>query len=289
MLGNWRHQWSANDPDYFDLGGRMTVAHRFSRRLTANGNASWHDRRYRTRKALDGPVRNLSLSAAWVVTPTVRLNATAGYGRDRPETVRYRNKSKWLQAGVSVALPRGFTVGGGGGVRWTDFEGEWRPNTPPGEFREDKTYNLRASVHNRALTFFGFSPEISVVHEVRKPTPSSTTTSAPAASCGWSGSSSRPCQNPDFGARKANPFIPTYQALSKPPPLPLGEGWGEGHTHGPGRHRPPLPLGEGWGEEPHPRPRQAAIDPLSLWERVGVRARQAVRLPPPSPSGRGLG
>jgi hypothetical protein len=168
VLGNWRHQWSANDPDYFDLGGRMTVAHRFSRRLTANGSASWHDRRYRTRKALDGPVRNLSLSAAWVVTPTVRLNATAGYGRDRPETVRYRNKSKWLQAGVSVALPRGFTVGGGGGVRWTDFEGEWRPNTPPGVFREDKTYNLRASVHNRALTFFGFSPEVSLIHEVRK-------------------------------------------------------------------------------------------------------------------------
>ena len=168
VLGNWRHQWSANDPDYFDLGGRMTVAHRFSRRLTANGNASWHDRRYRTRKALDGPVRNFSLSAGWVVTPTVRLEATAGYGRDRPETVRFRNESKWLQAGVSVALPRGFTVGGGGGVRWTDFGGEWPPNTPAGEFREDKTYNLRASVHNRALTFFGFSPEISVVHEVRK-------------------------------------------------------------------------------------------------------------------------
>ena len=168
VLGNWRHQWSANDPNYFDLGGRVTVGHRFSRRLTANGNASWHDRRYRTRKFLDGPVRNFSLSAGWVVTPTVRLNATAGYGRDRPETVRYRNKSIWLQAGVSVALPRGFTVGGGGGVRWTDFGGEWPPNTPPGEFREDTTYNLRASVHNRALTFFGFSPEVSVVHEVRK-------------------------------------------------------------------------------------------------------------------------
>ena len=74
----------------------------------------------------------------------------------------------WLQGGVSVALRRGFTVGGGGGVRWTDFGGEWPPNTPRGEFREDKTYNLRASVHNRALTFFGFSPEVSLIHEVRK-------------------------------------------------------------------------------------------------------------------------
>ncbi len=168
VLGNWRHRWSANEPDYFDLGGQLSAGHRLTRRLTANGRASWHDRRYRTRKFLDGPVRNLSLGAGWVLAPTVRLNATAGYGRDRPESLKYRNRSKWLQAGMSVALSRGFTVGGGGGVRWTDYEGNWFPNTPGGVPREDKTYNLRASVHNRALTFYGFSPEVSLVHEVRK-------------------------------------------------------------------------------------------------------------------------
>ena len=167
VLGNWRHQWNANDPNYFDLGGRLTLSHRFSRRLTASGRASWHDRRYRTRKVLDGPVRNFSLSAGWVLTPTVRLNATAGYGRNRPESLRNRTKSFWLQTGVSVALPKGFTVGGSGGVRWTDYEAPWFPNTPADERREDTTYNLRASVHNRALTFFGFSPEVSLVHEVR--------------------------------------------------------------------------------------------------------------------------
>ena len=168
ILGNWRHQWSANEPDSFDLGGRVTARHRFSRRLTVNGNASWHDRRYRTRKLLDGPVRSFSLGASWVLTPTIRLDGTAGYGRDRPESVRYRNDSKYLQAGVSVALPKGFTVGAGGGVRWTDYEAPWFPNTPGDEDREDRTYNLRASVHNRALTFFGFSPEVSLIHEIRK-------------------------------------------------------------------------------------------------------------------------
>ena len=168
ILGNWRHQWSANDPDSFDLGGRVTARHRFSRRLTVNGNASWHDRRYRTRKLLDGPVRSFSLGASWVLTPTIRLDGTAGYGRDRPESVRYRNDSKYLQAGVSVALPKGFTVGAGGGVRWTDYEAPWFPNTRGDEDRGDRTYNLRASVHNRALTFFGFSPEVSLIHEIRK-------------------------------------------------------------------------------------------------------------------------
>ena len=168
VLGDWRHQWNANESDSFDLGGRVTARHRFSRRLTVNGNASWHDRRYRTRKRLDGPVQNFSLGAGWVLTPTIRLDATAGYGRVRPESVQYRNDSKYMQTGVSVALPKGFTVGAGGGVRWTDYQGDWGFHTPGGVPREDRTYNLRASIHNRALTFFGFSPEVSLIHEVRK-------------------------------------------------------------------------------------------------------------------------
>ncbi len=168
ILGNWRHQWSANDPNYFDLGARATVKHRFTRRLTVNGRASWHERRYRARKLLDGPVRGFALGASWVLMPTMRLNGTVGYGRDRPVSRRYRNKSIWFETGVSVALPKGFTVGGGGGVRWTDYEAPWVPNTPENENREDTTYHLRASVHNRALTFFGFSPQVSLIHEVRK-------------------------------------------------------------------------------------------------------------------------
>ena len=81
--------------------------------------------------------------------------------------------------------------------------------------------------------------------------------------------------------------IPAFQAVSKLPPLPLGEGWGESHTHGPGRHRPPLPPGEGWGEghthgpgrhrPPLPPGEgwgegtswQAGRSPGNEWERVG--------------------
>ena len=168
ILGNWRHQWSANEPRYFDLGGRMTLKHRFTRRLTGTGRAAWNDRRYRTSKALDGAVRNFALGAGWVLTPTIRVDAEAGHGRDRPDGVRFRNKSWWLHTGVSVALPKGFTVGVDGGIRWTEYEAPWFPNTLVDENREDRTYHLRTSVRNRALTFFGFSPEVSLIHEVRK-------------------------------------------------------------------------------------------------------------------------
>ena len=168
VLGNFRYSWNADQPDYVDQGARLSAGHRLNRRLTLNAAASWHERRYRDRVYLDGPVWSSSVGAGWVLTPTIRLNASAGYGRDRPEERKSRNESKWVQVGASVALPKGFTVGGGGGVRWTDFEDRWPPFTLEDERREDKNYNLRLSVYNRALTFYGFSPQVSLIHEVRE-------------------------------------------------------------------------------------------------------------------------
>ena len=103
------------------------------------------------------------------------------------------------------------------------------------------------------------------------------------------------------GAPPRRPWIPAFQAVSKLPPLPLGEGWGESHTHGPGRHRPPLPPGEGWGEghthgpgrhrpplpPGEPRGKQAGVNG-NEWERQGYWG-PSPGLRPPSPRGRGVG
>ena len=167
VLASAQRRWSASAPDYDALGGRVEAGHRFSRRVTANARASWHDRRYRTRTFLDGPVADVSLSGAWVVTPTVRTNAALGWGRERPETERWRHDRRWLRVGATVALPRGFTVPGSGELRWTDYQGNWFPHTTGREPREDRIRSLRASVHNRAFSWQGFSPQVSLVHEVR--------------------------------------------------------------------------------------------------------------------------
>ena len=170
LLTSARQSWTGTAPDNRELGARLEVGRRLTQQVTAFVQASWHGRRHRTqeRSHLDGPIWDASLSSAWVVTPTVRTNLTLGYGREQPDSERERNRSRWLGAGVSVILPLGFTVGGGGEVRWTDFEGGWFPHTPPGENRADRTHSLRASVHNRAVTLFGFSPELVAVHEERE-------------------------------------------------------------------------------------------------------------------------
>ena len=168
LLTSARQRWTGTVPDNRELGFRLEAAHRVSPRVTVTGRASWHGRRYRTRDYLDGPVWDVSLRGTWVVTPTVRADLSAGYGRERPEQVRARNRSRWLGAGVTVILPAGFTVGGGGEVRWTDFDDEWIPFTPAGEDRADRTRSLRASVHNRGFTVYGFSPQLVAVYEERE-------------------------------------------------------------------------------------------------------------------------
>ena len=166
-LASVQRSWSGGAPDHDALGFRLEAGHGFTRRLTGHARASWHERTHRTQGHLDGPVVDASLGGAWVVTPTVRADAGLGWGRQRTETERWRHDTRWIRAGVSVALPKGFTVGGNAELRVTDYEGNWSPHTEGGEPREDETRSLRASVHNRKLAWKGFSPQVALVHEVR--------------------------------------------------------------------------------------------------------------------------
>ena len=169
LLASARQRWLGTAPDSRELGARLEVRRRISDSVTVFGQASWHGLRYRaqSRSHLDGPVIDTSLSGAWVVTPTVRTTLTLGYGRGRPRLERERNSSRRLGVGVSVILPLGFTMGVDGDVRWTDYGRGWFPYVPDGGARADRTHSLRASVHNRAFTLYGFSPELVVVREER--------------------------------------------------------------------------------------------------------------------------
>ncbi len=166
VLASVQRRWMAGDQLYDALGARLEGARRVSRRVTTNARASFHERSYRTQTFLDGPVADVMLGGIWIVSATVRADAALGWGKERTELERWRHERKWLRLGLSMALPRGFTVGGSAEMRWTDYEGNWFPHTA-GEPREDRTRSLRLSVFNRAFAWRGFSPRLSLVHEVR--------------------------------------------------------------------------------------------------------------------------
>ena len=164
------HHWTGSgleDPSHHDIGLRVEGMHRINPRTTLNARASRHERRYDEDTHRDGPVTDVSLGVGWVASPTVRIDASVGWGRLRPETERERHSRRSVQVGATAALPWGFTVGGSGALRWTDYEGEWFPFTTVGTPRSDLTRSLRVFAHNRAFTLEGFSPQVSVVQEQR--------------------------------------------------------------------------------------------------------------------------
>ena len=167
LVGNVRRRWTGTAPSHDDLGARVEAGHRLTPRIRVNGRASWYRRDNRTRDFLDGPILDFTLGGSWVILPILRADGAAGYARERPKSETWRNASRWLRLGASVALPWGFTLGGSGELRWTDYEGNWLPHTPDGAPREDRTRILRATVHNRAFTLYGFSPQLVVTNEAR--------------------------------------------------------------------------------------------------------------------------
>ncbi len=164
------HHWTGSgleEPSHHDIGLRVEGMHRINPRTTLNARVSRHERRYDKDTHRDGPATNLSVGVGWVASPTLRIDAGLGWGRERPELERFRHTSRRVQLEATAALPWGFTLGGSGTLRWADYEGEWFPFTAPGQPRRDLTRTIRLFAHNRALTLEGFSPQLSVTQEQR--------------------------------------------------------------------------------------------------------------------------
>ena len=170
LLLSGLHHWTGSgleEPSHHDIGLRAEARHRFNSRTTARVRVSRHERRYDERTHLDGPITDISVCPSWVATPTLRIDGAVGWGREQPESQTHRHSRRWVQAGFTTSLPWGFTLGGSGTLRWTDYEGNWFPFTEDGSARSDLFRNLRLSVHNRSFTLEGFSPQLSLVQEQR--------------------------------------------------------------------------------------------------------------------------
>ena len=167
LLASVRQHLLSDDAAYRDLGIRVEGRHRLNRRTTANLNASRYERRYDASTHLDGPLTDISAGVGWVATPTVRIDTAAGWGSQRTERERERHTRRWVQLGATALLPRGFTVGGAGTLRWTDYPADWSPFVLGGGPRRDLVRSFRLNAYNRAFTVRGFSPQVSLVQEER--------------------------------------------------------------------------------------------------------------------------
>ena len=159
----WFGQYSFN----YDYGARLEVEHRIFAGLRLSGRALWSDRKYQQQKFLEGPLMVFSLAASYVPFPIVGVNALVGYQEQDALSHQWNNAGYWTRIGANVALPWGFSMGLSAEFRWTDYEGSWFPFTTDGSTREDQTRILGATLLNRAITVFGFSPQVAFSNQLR--------------------------------------------------------------------------------------------------------------------------
>ena len=168
LLATTSQRWWGGSSLSYDFGARLEVEHRVYAGLRLSGRASWQDRTNQQLKFLEGPLMVFSLGASYVLFPTVQVNALVGYQHQDAEAPNWTNDGYWTRVGTNVALPWGFTVGASAEFRWTNFESGWGIRTPDGIAREDRTRILSATLLNRAITVFGFSPQIAFSNQVRE-------------------------------------------------------------------------------------------------------------------------
>ena len=169
LLAEARRRWAGGDVDYDYAGARLEGRRQLTPRVSANARASWGERDFQDegRDYLDGPIADVSLGGSWVVRPTVRVDGAIGISSERPESERQRNDSQRLRTGLTVALPKGITVGSSLAFRRTDYQGDWSFFTASLDPRQDRTTTMTLSLFKRDFTFFGFSPQVVLTREYR--------------------------------------------------------------------------------------------------------------------------
>ena len=168
LLATVSQRWWGGSSLNYDYGARLEVMHRPFAGLRLSGRALWSDRKYQQQTFLEGPLMVFSLGADYVLFPTVQVNLLVGYQQQEAISHPWNNAGYWTRVGTNVALPWGFTVGASAEFRWTDYEAGWFPFVPDNGAREDRTRILRATLLNRAITVYGFSPQVAFSNQVRE-------------------------------------------------------------------------------------------------------------------------
>ena len=168
LLATAQRQWLGGHPYADETGVRLELDRRLTARLWMRGTASVRERDHHQHDFLDGPLAGFTASFAWAAAPVLRVQMMVGYEHDHAASVHYRNLSRWVRVGTSLALPLGFTLGVSAQMRRTYYEGSRRAHQVlDGRRRLDRTRTFSVSILNRAFTLFRFSPQLALIHEAR--------------------------------------------------------------------------------------------------------------------------
>ena len=168
LLGTASRQWLGSVPYADEFGTRLELDRRLGPTVWARGTAAYRERDFLRRDFLDGPAVDFTAAFAWTPAPVLRVHMTVGYTREYAASEHWRTLSRWVRLGTSLALPFGFTLGTDIQARRTYYDGEGGAHlTLRGRPRRDRIRSFSVSVLNRAVTIYGFSPQLALIHDVR--------------------------------------------------------------------------------------------------------------------------
>ena len=168
LLATVHRQWLGSIPYADEFGARLELDRRLGPTVWARGTVAYRERDHLSRDFLDGPVVDFSATFAWTPAPVLRVQMTVGYARDHAALEHWRNLSRWVRVGTSLALPLGFTLGTSIQAQRVYYDGAGQPHlTLDRKGRRDRIRSFSVSVLNRAFTVFGFSPQLALIHDVR--------------------------------------------------------------------------------------------------------------------------
>ena len=168
LLATAQRQWLGSHPYADEFGTRLELDRRLTPGVWARGTAAFRRRDHLSRDFLDGPVMDLTAAFAWTPAPVLRVHMTVGYTRDHAASEHWRNLSRWVRVGTSLALPLGFTLGTSAQAQRVHYDGAGQAHlTLHGRPRRDRVRSFSVSVLNRAITLYGFSPQLALIHDVR--------------------------------------------------------------------------------------------------------------------------
>ena len=168
LLPTAQRQWLGSQAYADEFGARLELDHQLTPGIWSRGTAAYRQRDHLARDFLDGPVVDFTAAFAWTPAPVLRVHLTVGYTRDHAALQHWRTLNRWVRVGTSLALPLGFTLGTTIQAQRVHYEGSGVPHlTLDRRPRFDRVRSFSISILNRAVTLFGFSPQLALIHDVR--------------------------------------------------------------------------------------------------------------------------
>ena len=112
----------------------------------------------------NGPDSSFFLAGNYQPSPTALIGITGGIARIRHKTESLRSRSQRIELRAGRLLPHGFTANALASVQWLRYENNLL--VLDGDKREHRVRTLQLSLLNRKWTFFGFSPQVSLIRQL---------------------------------------------------------------------------------------------------------------------------